>query len=129
MLKEILLAILSLMGVIALIFLTFYASRALHKRMYSFSGKHIKIVEREMLSQDKSLIVIKIGEKYMLLGVTPQHIDKLYEFSDGEFSEETELPQNENGTFLDNLKKATAEHPYIKPLIKKKERSEQDENE
>ena len=59
MLKEILLAILSLMGVIALIFLTFYASRALHKRMYSFSGKHIKIVEREMLSQDKSLIVVK----------------------------------------------------------------------
>ena len=129
MLKEILLAILSLMGVIALIFLTFYASRALHKRMYSFSGKHIKIVEREMLSQDKSLIVVKAGEKYMLLGVTSQHIDKLYEFSEGEFSEEAEIPRNENGTFLDNLKKATAEHPYIKPLIRKKEHSETDENE
>ena len=129
MLKEILLAILSLMGVIALIFLTFYASRALHKKMYNFSGKHIKVVEREMLSQDKSLIVVKAGEKYMLLGVTSQHIDKLYEFSEGEFSEETEIPVNENGTFLDNLKKATAEHPYIKPLIKKKERSEKDENE
>ncbi len=129
MLKEILLAILSLMGVIALIFLTFYASRALHKKMYNFSGKHIKVVEREMLSQDKSLIVVKAGEKYMLLGVTSQHIDKLYEFSEGEFSEEAEIPRNENGTFLDNLKKATAEHPYIKPLIRKKEHSETDENE
>ena len=129
MLKEILVAILSLLGVIALIFLTFYASRALHRRMYTFSGKHIRIIEREMLSQDKSLVIVKAGDKYMLLGVTPQHIDKLCDFDESEIETIEEIPTNESGTFLDNLKKATVEHPYIKPFVKKKEHHETDNKE
>lgn len=125
--KEIFLAMLSLVGVIALIFATFYASRWLRKRMFTSNGKHVRVIETEMLAQDKSVMVIKAGTKYMLIGVTPQHIDKLCDFGEEDikiFEEEQNAPTNQNGTFLDNLKKATAEHPYVKPFLKNKEHSD-----
>lgn len=127
--KEIFLAVLSLVGVLALIFVTFFVARWLSKRMYGIAGRHIRVVEREMLSQDKSLVVVKAGERYMLLGVTGEHIDKLCDFSEEEASLFDEpAPSNANGTFLDNLKKATAEHPYVKPFVKNKEHSHADED-
>lgn len=124
--KEIFLAMLSLLGVIALIFATFYAARWFNKRMYRAAGKHICIVEREMIAQDKSLVVVKAGGKYMLLGVTAQHMDKLCDFDEEDIRLfEEEVPENQSGTFLENLKKATAEHPYVKPFVKGKEQNDE----
>lgn len=129
--KEIFLAFLSLIGVLGLIFVTFYAARKLNRRMLRVSGKNVRIIEREMLAQDKSVVVIKAGTKYMLLGVTAQHIDKLCDFGEEDirlFEEDTVAETNATGTFLDNLKKATAEHPYIKPFVKNKERKDDEKN-
>ncbi len=126
MLKEIIVAILSLIGVIGLIVLTFYASRKLNLFLFRSSGKHIRVLEREAVSKDGSIAIVKTGGRYLLIGITPQHIETLCEFSESEgeaFDLSVEVPErNENGTFLDNLKKATAEHPYVKPFIRNKDK-------
>lgn len=128
--KEIITFVVAFLGVIGLIFLTYYAGRWLSKRMYcSYSGK-IHILERTSVSQDKLLAVVKVGSKIMLLGISPQHIDKLCDL-DPEDIEDPVQPektaQNASGqSFLDNLKKATMEHSFVKPFIPQKKDDDDD---
>lgn len=112
-----------MLGIIGLIFLTYYASRWLNKRMYNSKGKSIKIVEREMLSQDKYLAVVKVGSKLMMIGVTGHHIDKICDLEESDLcsylTEKQEVTHS--NSFFENLKIATKQHPYIKPFIKDEE--------
>lgn len=117
--------LLSLLGVIGLIFLTYYAARWLNKRTTMAGTRSIKILERANFSQDKSIVIVKVGGKHMLLGVTSEHIDKIADLSEDDII--TPEPVQYNGSFLDNLKKATREHPYIKPFIKAPQGEQQDD--
>jgi len=60
------------------LFLAWYCTKWLGKR-YGFQNKggKIKILERTALGPDRFLMVIRLGEKTCLLGVTAQHIDNL----------------------------------------------------
>lgn len=131
MLREILVAIFALIGVLGLIVLTFYATRKLNGFLFRTSGKTIRVLERELIAKDTSIAIVRAGERYLLLGITPQHVETLCEFSheEGEAFEESVMPaeRNENGTFLDNLKIATAEHPYVKPFIRNKNKENDDD--
>lgn len=118
--KEILTFIVSFLGVIGLIFLTYYASRWLNKRFsFSSSSKKIRVVERAALAQDKSLVIVKVGTKSLLLGVTPQHIENICELDseDMKLILSDDAAQNGTPSFLDNLKKATLEHSFVKPFV------------
>lgn len=110
--SELMLVICSLLGVIGLIFLTYYATRWLNKKFRSGgiygSGSGIKIIECVGIAQDKQLIAVKAGNKAMLLGVTPQSVTKLSDLDESDI--EAMLP-NENtsgGGFAESLKKAFA---------------------
>ena len=117
--KEIFTVLLALTGVLLLIWLTCRLAKWLNNRVYSggdTSGTNggsrlLKAVERLPLSNDKYLLVIKAGDKYLLIAVSPQHTELLCEI-DREYAEKVSQNggQNASGTdFLSVLKKTAAE--------------------
>ena len=88
----------------------------------------MKVLERTMFGQDKSLVVVKIGDKIMLLGVTAHHIEKIADLDESDLSQAAlgqAVPVN--GTFLENLKKATREHTFVKPFLPKEKQGEHED--
>ncbi|MCL2077181.1 MAG: flagellar biosynthetic protein FliO [Oscillospiraceae bacterium] len=62
--------IISLIGVIGLIFLLFYLLRKINKQVATTSGSKLKIIDRAATGRDSSLLVVSVGGKLMLLGVS-----------------------------------------------------------
>ena len=107
----------SLLGVIGLIFLTYYASRWLNKK-FNFGSTYgakssIKIVEYTTVAQDKQLIIVSVGGKYMLLGVTPGSISKICDLDDYEIPID-ESSKSDESSFMANFKRAFAENTHKK---------------
>jgi len=74
---EIFTVVFSLIGVIIFIGLTYYGARWLNKRVRFTGTGTVKVLEKINLGPDKAIMIIAIGDKYMLLGVTQQHIEKI----------------------------------------------------
>ncbi|MFA5659323.1 MAG: flagellar biosynthetic protein FliO [Oscillospiraceae bacterium] len=74
---EVFTLIISLAGIIALIMATYFGLRWLNKRVSFTPGSMIKVIERANLGPDKGLMIISVSGKYMLLGVSQQHIEKI----------------------------------------------------
>ncbi len=74
---EILTIFISLIGVIALIFVTYFALRWMNKRVKFTSNSMVKVHEKVNFGADKAMMIISVGEKYMLIGVTQEHIEKV----------------------------------------------------
>ncbi len=126
---EFLTVVLSLLGIIGLIFLTYFASRWLSKKFSITGARSIKVLERVNFAQDKSIVMVKVGEKLMLLGVTPQHIEKISDLDQTDITEY--LADNtavQSGAFLENLKKAALNHQFIKPFVPKDKQGEQEDD-
>ena len=66
--KGILDIIVPLIGAICVIFLTYYASKWYARKMGSVSGgKHIKIIDRQMVSKTGSIMIIDVeGIQYLI---------------------------------------------------------------
>ena len=76
--------VLSLLGglflFVLVLVLAWYCSRWLGGRFgFSATGGTIRILERVMVGPDRFLLVVKAGDEVWLLGVTPQHIERLGE--------------------------------------------------
>lgn len=69
--------LLSFIGVIGLIFLLFYAFKKLNKRVSVASGSKLRVLDRVNLGRDGMLLVVSVTGKLMLIGVTPQRVEKL----------------------------------------------------
>jgi len=69
--------LLSFIGVIGLILLLFYALKKLSKRVSVASGSKLRVLDRVSLGRDGMLLVISVTGKLMLIGVTPQRVEKL----------------------------------------------------
>lgn len=67
-------------------FTKFLAKRNRFKQVGS--SKKIKILEQMAVGPDRMLLVVKTGEKVMMLGVTAQQVTLIKEFEDGEFPED-----------------------------------------
>lgn len=64
---------------ILVVALAYFASKWLGKR-YATQGqktKYLKVLDRVSLGTDRTLCIIKVGEKAMLLGVTQHSIEKI----------------------------------------------------
>jgi len=76
--------VLSLLGglflFVLVLALAWFCSRWLGGR-YGFqaAGRTIRVLERVMVGPDRCLLVVRAGEQVWLLGVTPQHIERLGE--------------------------------------------------
>ncbi len=137
MFSEVFTVICALLGIIGLLFLAFYASRWLNKHFngggFGGSRKIIKIIECTGVAPDKQLMIVEVGSKRMLIGITPNSVNKicdldeddilLYENSD---SDTVPAVHAESG-FMRNLKKAFAERNKENIQIKEDGRNEKDD--
>lgn len=75
-------------------------------------SRHIVVLDRMGIAKDKMLMLIKVGDKSMLIGVTNQSINSLGEVEVGEEAEAEDEPPNTKGTLskfaeiLSNARKA-----------------------
>ena len=74
---EILTVLFALLGVVVLIFLRYYGANWLNKRVKFPGNGMLKVHERVNLGSDKAVMVVSVGEQYMLLGVTQSNINKI----------------------------------------------------
>ncbi len=80
----ILFAIIALVGVLVLAYLT---TRWLSSSSLGRRGKGIiEILDRQPAAQDKSLLVVRVGKKILLVGVSSQNITKLTELDEDDIS-------------------------------------------
>lgn len=117
MFGEVFTVICALLGVIGLLFLTFYAYKWLNKHRMSggfgYNNRSIKIVEYISIAQDKQLMIVTVGSKKMLLGVTPNAVTKVCDLDDEDIVlPESEL-EGEESSFMKSLKKAFAERNKV----------------
>jgi flagellar protein FliO/FliZ len=74
----------SLILFIGIILLAMYSTKFIGKRFaISAGGKNMKIIERIALAPDKMLLLVKVADKVMLVGVTAGQFTNLAEI-DGE---------------------------------------------
>ena len=86
--------VLSLIGVIGLIIMLFWALKKLNKRVSVHNGNQMRILDRVNLGRDGMLLVVSVCGKLMLLGVTATHIEKIQEL---DISEQDYFPVSESG--------------------------------
>lgn len=80
----------ALIGVLGLIFVLFWALRKLNKGVLTSGGKRLKILDRAVLGGEKSVVVVSVAGKCMVLGVTAAKIEKI---ADLDITEEEYLEQ------------------------------------
>lgn len=83
-LLKIILYIIAFIGVLAG---TYYCCRFLSSMQTGVhKSKHIKTVDRLLLSKDSSLQIVKIGKRYVLLGITGSTVNVLLELSEDDIA-------------------------------------------
>ncbi len=97
--EELIKAIISLVVVLGLLLLVMWWIKRMNSGLTGFGGKHIKVLDRLPLGPDKSLILVKIAGKTMLIGASAHHVEKI---CDVELDEETVLPEG-NPSFMESF--------------------------
>ena len=87
--------IMALLGVLALVFLIFWAMKKLNRRVVTSDSRNMKILERINLGPDKMLLLVSVRGKCMVLGVTNGRIEKVHELEESE--EQLIEKKDENG--------------------------------
>ena len=99
--------LLALIAVGAILYLSYLFSRYLAVGAAKINkSKHIKIVDRAVLGQDRMLLIARIGEKYYLIGSSAQSLNILTEL-DGKDLTETSFQEKiqDDGSFKSILKR------------------------
>ncbi|WAM33439.1 FliO/MopB family protein [Caldicellulosiruptor morganii] len=86
MMELVLKVIFSLVLVGVLIYLTYFVLKAYSKKVVFRKGEFIKIVDVLPLSSDSMLVLVKVRQRYILLGKTQKSITFLKEFEMSDFS-------------------------------------------
>lgn len=91
--------ILSLVGIVILILATYFGVKWMTRKVQTRPGSIIKVVERVNLTQDKSIVIVTVGEKCMLLGVSPAHVEKIEDLDKDEITSIQKMQSLEKPTF------------------------------
>ncbi len=112
MFGEVFTVICALLGIIGLMFISFWFAGWLRKKFKSggfYGGQNsIKIVESVGIAQDKQLMIVTVGNKTMLLGVTSGSVSKICDLDETDIMTESEDVSAPSG-FMQSLKKAFAD--------------------
>ena len=108
MVPEIISSILIVIGVLILAYLS---SKYIGKmNLKQANSKHMQIIERVFINQDKTLMIVKIFQKYYVVSSTNQSISLLFELSLEEVEELNISNQSVEAfsfkTILDKIKKS-----------------------
>lgn len=83
----------SVLGIIFVLFLTYYGTKWLSVKATNISkSKYMNVIDKIMLGQNKFLAIVEISNKYYLLSITDNNINIIKEL------EELELKTTENTT-------------------------------
>ena len=101
--------IMALIGVLALVFLLFWLMKKLNKHVMVADSRNMKILERINLGPDKMLLLVSICGKCMVIGVTPNHTEKICDLEETEeeltdAAEETPAFGSRFKEILENMK-------------------------
>ena len=73
----------ALIGTVCVIVLTYFASKWYARKMGPIAGgKHIKVVDRVVVSKTGSILIVDIKGKQYLIGVSDQNVQILMELSE-----------------------------------------------
>lgn len=76
--------IFTMLSLVAVLVLAYFLMRWLSRRMNVNSGvsRKIKIIDRAALAPDKCLFVVRVAEKTILVGMSPNSVSKLCDIDD-----------------------------------------------
>lgn len=79
-------------AVAAILYLSYFCSKKLGGGLPGTAGKakNIKVLERAFLGRDKSVVIVRVGQKDYLLGVSQEGVRLLKELEDGQITLEDE---------------------------------------
>ncbi|MEL7623580.1 MAG: flagellar biosynthetic protein FliO [Clostridiales bacterium] len=103
----------SIMGAVIFVILIFVAAYYVTKLIgkgymgMGAAAKEMTVIDKLALGHDRFLLIVRISEKTLLLGVTPQHIETLAELDGQQFSGLTAAQGNADffTLFKDRLQK------------------------
>ena len=73
----------ALIGTVCVILLTYFASKWYAKKMGPIAGgKHIKVVDRLVVSKSGSILIIDIEGRQYMMGISDQNVQILMEFDE-----------------------------------------------
>ena len=73
----------ALIGTVCIIVLTYYASKWYARKMGPIAGgRHIKVVDRVVVSKTGSILIVDIEGKQYVLGVSDQNVQVLMELEE-----------------------------------------------
>lgn len=83
--------IVSMIVIFALMIILFkYANKGINGNL---NKKYVKVIERVQISKDGYILVVKVGNKGMVLSTSTGHTEKLQELSEEELAEIEEAKQ------------------------------------
>lgn len=93
----------TLLLVAAILVLCYYTTRRLGKlQMGGGGGRYIRMLDHIAVGQDKAVVLIQTGEKYLLLGVANSQISVLSELEESQITE-LEMYREKPGDFRNIL--------------------------
>ena len=96
--------IMALLGVLALVYMIYWAMKKLNRRVPLSASKKMKNLERINLGPNNMLLLVSVCGKCMVLGVTNGRVEKVHELEE---TEEELMKKDENGgnpTFKESFK-------------------------
>lgn len=82
-----------LIAIAAILYLSYFVSKKLGAgMMQTGNARNIKILERAYLDRDKSIAIVRVGEKEYLLGISQENVTLLEKLEEGqlEYAEDEE---------------------------------------
>lgn len=88
--------------VVMILVLCYFTTRRLGKLQMGGGGRYIRTLDRIAVGQDKAVVLIQTGEKYLLLGVANSQISVLSELEESQITE-LEMYREKPGDFRNIL--------------------------
>lgn len=96
---EILWVVVCLALVFGLLFLFLYLMKRLSNGVSVLNGSRMRVLDRVTVGRDGMLLVVCVADRLMLIGVTPQRIEKIcdLETTPGEYAAQLQQEPSQNG--------------------------------
>ena len=108
--------IMPFLGVLLVLFLTYWGTKYISIRYARMSsGRHLKVLERTALGQDKFLALVSVNKRVYVLGVTGKAISTVCEFDENELPTEEPVPKTDfSAIFTESLQKYSLFQKFMK---------------
>lgn len=114
--------LIALLAFVLIIYLAYFATKKMGKRL-SIKGvgtKNIKVIESVSIGQNKAIVIVEVGGKTLLLGVTQNEITLISELDNNKIEKSNE-EKNAGGMEFSKALKINLEQKFGRKFSKPKE--------